>query len=535
MGVAVFFVPAFGENSLGWGMSKKKSGGLLASMGVVGGGTLLSRALGFSRDLILANKLGAGSAADAFWIALTLPNLLRRLFAEGAFNVAFVPLFSRAQKDTAKAESLSGEVLSLLALVTCIVVVLAELFMPALVSVLAPGFRADPAKFELTVAVARLTFPYLALITLASYLGALCNAYQKFTWYAVAPALLNIALISCVLGGTAMGLAPAWAAAWGVPLGGVLQLGFMVLGVRQLPINLWWRKPTARTEIKQLLQRMGPAVLSVGVLQISVIVDNALASLTDPHAVSYLQYANRFYQLPLALLGVAMATVLLTHLSQAMRQGQMARAAHLYSQGLVLGGTLGLAAAAGLYFLAEPLLGTFFEHGAFTRMATFASSSAMMAYALGLPGYILAKVTATVFYAAEDTKTPFKIAAIALALNVVANLILMQWLGFIGIALGTALSGWAHGLLQLYWVQKRGLLQVSWPEIQRQLGKALLLALLMGLALQGFGRLWWVPDNTLLALVWIGIAVGGAGVFCAIGALALGLVDTSLIKRFVKR
>lgn len=496
---------------------------------------MVSRILGFLRDVALANKLGASAVTDAFFVALVLPNLLRRLFAEGAFNVAFVPLFSQMYgKNPAQAQAFTNTVFTWLVLVLGVITILAEIFMPTVISLLVWGFRDDPEKLATTVFLARITFPYLMLISLASLMGSLCNSMGRFAAYAAVPSLLNLSLLGSLFLLPSFGVAPVIAATVAIPLGGIIQASFMLWALHKTNLRLRFGRPAIPQPVKNLLYRLGPAALGVGVLQISFLIDTHLASYLYDEAISYLQYANRFYQLPLALIGTALATVLLPHFARAIGRKDQKTANSALTQALTGGLTLALASTAGLVILSEELMATLLQHGKFDATASQATAWAMIGYSLGLPGYILTKITATGFFAAGDTKTPVKASAVALLVNIVANLILMQIWGHIGIALATALSGWTNAALQWYWLRRSGIFTVAFKPIIRQLLKALGLSLMMALLLIGYEALIPYGDKFIFKFIWLAGAVGLGVTFFAAGATAAGLVEKKLLYRLLK-
>ena len=506
---------------------------LLKSSFTVGFWTLSSRILGFLRDVVIANKLGASAASDAFFVALMLPNLLRRLFAEGAFNVAFVPLLAREQEkgDEARLAFISA-VFSWLLVTVLAVCAVAMLAMPLVVAALVPGFVGDAEKFNLTVLLGRITFPYLGLITVAAFLGAVLNSARRFAAYAAVPLFLNLSFLAFLLLAPEGEQAAVFAASWAVPVGGLLQVAFMVWAFWVSGLKLSLKLPHKHPLLKPLLLRLGPAALGVGVLQVSFLIDNFLASFLYDKAISYLQYANRFYQLPLALIGIAVATVLLPHLSSALGKNDKKEAARSFESALVASLSLAFAAFAGLFILAHELMSTLFKHGEFTAAAAAATSWAMMAYSVGLPGYILTKITGSVFFAAEDTRTPLMCSAAALVVNVVANLILMQFMGHVGIALATAISGWFNAALQLVLLHKRQYFPVQYGQFMRPLGKALVGTLIMTVVLLGFEALVAYPQTGVMRFAWLGPAVALGGLTFAVVAETLKLFP---LRRMVKR
>ncbi len=503
---------------------------LLKNSLVVAVWTAVSRVLGFARDLIIANKLGAGTASDAFFIALQLPNLMRRLLGEGALNVAFVPLMAREQAISKEAAHHFAEaVMSWLFIVLSGITLVGMLLMPQLVSILMPGWVDDADKFALTVTLGRITFPYMMMICMAAFMGAVCNTAGNFAAYAMVPSLLNLAFISILFVAPQLGIDPVYAAAWSVPVGGIAQVGYMLWEMRRMGYALRLRWPTRHVQLKSLFVRMGPAVVGVGVLQLSLLIDNFVASWINGSAVSYLQYANRFYQFPLALIGFAVATVLLPHLSLLLGKGNKVAAAASFNSALLACVTIAVGAAVGLSFLAYPIVSVAFQHGAFTIDAAYATALAMAAYAVGLPAYILTKVTAPAFFANEDTATPVKASAISLVVNLVLNILFVvlarqyhaeQW-AHIGIALSTAVGGYTNAFLQWHWLKKQGVFVADGTGIHGQWTAMATVMLGMMAPLMFLHAAWPFPD--VAPLVW-------RAVWLLVGAGVVGIAFISLVE-----
>lgn len=414
--------------------------------------------------MLIANKLGTSAASDAFFVAMILPNLLRRLFAEGAFNVVFVPILGRIQEESGQkaAEKFAASAYTVLAIVLLIITLLAELFMePFIASILARGWADDPERLQLAVTLGRITFPYLMMITFASLAGGICNTYNKFAPFAITPVLLNISFIIGLLILPEIGVNPAIAAASSMTFGGILQMFYMWIALKKIKFNLTFTKNIKHKEMPGLMKRLGPAALAVGILQISFLVDILLASFLEDNAVSYLQFANRFYQQPLSLIGIALATVLLPHLSKALKKKDKTAANSAFSDAIIYGFALSLFSTVILMLLAFPLIHTLFGHGEFSTEASHLVASAMQAYCIALPAFIMTKVTVTCFYANGDTKTPLIISAVTLVINVVLNLILMQKYGFIGIAFATSISGWANAFMQIMVLKKQNFINID--------------------------------------------------------------------------
>ncbi|PZP40681.1 MAG: murein biosynthesis integral membrane protein MurJ [Pseudomonas fluorescens] len=498
--------------------------------------TAASRGLGFARDLLIANKLGAGTAADAFFIALMLPNLLRRLFGEGAFNVAFVPLLARHKaKSREDALAFASATLSWLLPVVSVVTVLGVIFMPVLVTVLASGWVNQPEKFDLAVELGRITFPYLGLITLAAFLGAVCNTFGQFAAYAMVPALLNLSILLCLFALPNGGMRPEEAAAWAIPLGGVGQAIYMLWAVKKMGLKLTLTWLPKHVDLKKVLTRMGPAAVGVGVLQLSLIIDNTAASYLGDGTIAYLQYANRFYQLPLALIGIAVATVLLPHLSVLLGEGNKDAATRSFTNAMAGCLALALGSCVGLFLLAPEMMLALLKHGEMSSFAAQAIAWTMMGYVIGLPAYIVTKVTAPAFFAAEDPVSPVKAGAYALLVNGAINVVMvlvwqagyLQDTAFIGIAIATAIGGYVNAALQWHWLNKKGVMAVDVPALRNKVGKMLAVSGAMGAVLLLAKFAIPFPDSShfILRLIWLVAVMGLGGVVFVAGIEYSGLLN----------
>jgi putative peptidoglycan lipid II flippase len=420
---------------------------LLRSAATVGGYTMASRVLGFIRDILTAAFLGAGPVADAFFVAQRLPNLFRSLFAEGAFSAAFVPLFAGTIAHDGKpvAKRFAEDCLSVLLTALFVFVVLGEIFTPNLLDILAPGFRAEPDKFALTVGLTRITFPYLLFISLTALQGGILNSVERFAATAATPMLLNIFLIGAlVLVRPISGQALAWA----LSASGFAQFLWLMFSCHQAGLGLSLPWPRLTPEVKRMLKLMLPGVFGAGVTQLNLVVSTAVASLLPTGAVSYLYYADRLDQLPLAVVGIAVGTAILPSLSRQVRLGDDAGAGHTQNRGLELALFLTLPAAVGLGVAAWPIMTVLFERGAFGPVEANATASALAAYAGGLPSFVLIKVMTPGFFARHDTATPVKIAFAAMATNLALTLVLGLVLpfGHVGVAAATSVAGWVNAL-----------------------------------------------------------------------------------------
>jgi putative peptidoglycan lipid II flippase len=430
---------------------------LLKSAASVSAMTLVSRVTGFARDVLLAMTFGAGFAMDAFVVAFRLPNLLRRLFAEGAFSQAFVPILGeyRSRKGEEATRELAARVLGALSVALLLATAAGVAAAPFLVYASAAGFAKDADKFALTVAMLRICFPYIFFISLTSFAAGILNTWGHFKVPAFTPVLLNLSFIGFALFASPYFDRPVLALAWAVFAGGVLQLAFQVpflLRIRMLPMPKW---DPGNEGVVRVLKLMAPAALGVSVAQVSLVINTHIASWLGDGPVSWLYYADRLMEFPSALLGVAMGTVLLPSLVKHHANNDPAAYSRLLDWGLRLAILLALPAAVGLALLAVPLAATLFWHGEFTRHDVLMTRSALIAYALGLAGIILVKILAPGFYARQNIRTPVKVALVTLAVTQLANLALVPWLRHAGLAAAISV-GATFNAAWLWWLMRRG-------------------------------------------------------------------------------
>jgi putative peptidoglycan lipid II flippase len=431
---------------------------LLRSVATVGSYTLVSRIFGFIRDILTAAILGAGPVADAFFVAQRLPNLFRSLFAEGAFSAAFVPLASGTLAEGGKPalRAFAEEAFSVLSAALLLFVLLGEVFMPWLMRAIAPGFEADPGKFDLVVTLARITFPYLLFISLTALQGGLLNTLDRFAAPAATPILLNLFLIAGLLLMAQFHGQDGEVLAWALSAAGVAQFLWLMASCAKAGVPLRPRLPKLTPALRQTLKIMGPGVLGAGVTQLNLLISTALASLLPGGSVSYLYYADRLNQLPLGVVGIAVATAILPPLSRQVRTGDQAGAMATQNRGVELALLLTLPAAAALVVLAQPILAVLFQRGAFGPTETEATAAALAAYAAGLPAFVLVKVLAPGFFARQDTATPVKVAAAAVAANLLLTLGLMQFLAHVGVAIALSVAGWMQALVLFALLSRHG-------------------------------------------------------------------------------
>ena len=501
---------------------------LFRAVSTVGGYTMLSRILGFVRDILIATILGAGPVADAFFVAFKLPNFFRRLFAEGAFNAGFVPLFSDllATKGPGPAKAFAEQALSVLLLTLFIFVTLAQITMPWVMQVLAPGFVGDPERFDLAVAFTRITFPYLLLISLVSLMGGILNSLQRFAAVAATPVLLNLCLIAAVTLLAPYMPSPGHAPAWGVAAAGVAQLIWLSVACHKAGMGLRLPRPRLTPKVRELLCLILPAALGAGVVQVNLVIDIILASLLPKGSVSFLFYADRLNQLPIGVVGVAVGTTILPLLSRLMAQKDQPGALHALNRAIELTLFLALPAMFAFLLLADELILTLFQRGQFDIAASRATAFALTAYAVGLPAYVLVKVLTPAFFARRDTRTPVLVGMVAVVANLILNLILMQFLAHAGLALATAIAAWLNIALLSWILYRRGDL-VPDPRLRQRLGRALAAALAMA------GGLWWLKG--LLAAQFLGGEVPRIlALLALVTAGMIGYAMAALILRAVR-
>ena len=460
---------------------------LIKSAATVGGYTLISRLLGFIRDMLLASIVGSGPVADTFVIAFRFPNLFRRLFGEGAFNSAFVPLFAkRYEGDGAEAARLFAEEVFAVLLTTVLgLVALCEVLMPLLMYLFAPGFAADPAKFDLAIVMTRIAFPYILFMSLVALLGGVLNSLHRFAAAAAAPIILNIVMISVLAGIKIMGWgatgATGKALVWGVSLAGLLQFAMLWIACRRANMTLKMVRPRITPQVMRVVKLGVPGTIAGGITQLNLVISTVIASM-QAGAASWLYYADRVYQLPLGLVGVAVGTVLLPELSRRLRAGDEAGVETSQNRALELSLLLTIPAAVGLMALSNPIVNVLFERGAFTPADTRATAGALAAFATGLPAFVMIKIFAPGFFAREDTRTPMFFAVIGVGINIVGALMLFPFLSQVGIAVATSLSAWVNAGLLGITLQRRGNFTAD-ERLKANVIRIIVSSLVMGAAL----------------------------------------------------
>ncbi len=507
---------------------------LVKAMATVAGLTGLSRIAGFARDMLTAAYLGAGPIADAFFVALKLPNFFRRVTAEGAFSIVFVPLYSKtlSNENQEAADNFASNafmvMLSILSAFTC----LALIGMPYIISALAPGFYDDPLRFNTAVELSRITFPYLLLMSLTALLGGVMNALNRFAPFAFAPVLFNLSLIAALLISDKFE-SVGHALSYGLLSAGVLQFLFLWICARKAGVKITFAVPKFNADIKKVFRLMGPAVIGAGVVHINLFADLIMASFLESGSISYLYYADRLNQLPLGVVGIAVGTALLPMLSKAMTK-ETGEARHLFNRALEYCLLLGLPAAIALGIMPLTLITVLFERGEFTATDSAMTAQVLMAYALGLPAYIAIKVFSTAHWAREDTKTPVKISIIATLLNIALSILFIQFIGVVGIALATGLTAWIQFYMHINALKGHPHAKFD-NAFLRNIPKIIASSCIMGACVYSLSLLLQPMFNGTMIMQIIGLAgivIAGLGIYAAM-ILGTGAVKRADVKRYL--
>lgn len=443
--------------------------------------TLISRIFGLIRELFIASLFGSTSLADSVNVAFKLPNLFRRIFGEGALSTVFIPIFNeKIEQSNAAARKFTGEIFTLLLLATILLVLLMIALMEPLMYVIAPGFHHIPEKFNLTILLCRITIPYLVFISVTALFGGILNSVGKFAAFAFVPVLLNIVVIIGTLF-MQQQIQPSIAISISVVLAGVLQVMFMYYCLKRANLLFPLLFNYEDKAVKKFLINMGPATISSGVQQLNLFISQSIASFI-PGAVSILSYADRIYQFPLSIIGVTFCTILLPELSKIYKTNDMELAFKIQNKAIKGSILLSLPAMIGIIILSHPIIHIIYERGAFTAEDTTKTATAISAFALGLPAFVLAKILTPIFYANHDTKTPLKITIYSLAANTILNLILMIPLSHIGIALGSSISAWYNVWLLHKYAHAYGRLTLS-SSLAWFCAKVFLSSIIMGIVI----------------------------------------------------
>lgn len=499
--------------------SQSTNSRLWRSTFIVSAMTLLSRIAGLVRDMVFMNLFGAGKLMDAFLVAFKIPNFLRRLFAEGAFSQAFVPVLTdvRAQRGDAAVRQLIDHVAGSLTLIIGSISAVAIVFAPAIIFIFAPGFREDALRFDLAADMLRITFPYLLLISLTAFAGGILNTYGRFGASSFTPVLMNLSMIGCAVWLAPLLTTPIMALAWGVLISGIVQLGFQWLPLRQINLVPRFKPDFKDPDVKRILTLMIPAMFGVSVSQINLLLDTILASFLVAGSVSWLYTAERLTELPLGLIGIAVATVILPTLSTKHAEKSDVEFRGTIDWALKVIVMVGVPASLAMGILAEPLMASLFHHGEFDSTDVVKSAMALQALSGGILAFMLIKVFAPAFYARQDTKTPVRIGIIAMIANMVFNLMLVWHLEHVGLSLASTLSAFLNAGLLYKGLHQKGIYRFErhWIALSLRfvLANAVMVAVLLAITPDSS---WWLDGHGWIRVGWVLL-------ICAAGAASYGV------------
>jgi putative peptidoglycan lipid II flippase len=516
--------------------------------------TFLSRILGLAREVFIADMFGANSTADSVNVALKLPNLFRRLFAEGALASVFVPIFSsKLLESKDESERFASQVFWLLLLVLMILVGLMQYFMPSLMVIIAPGFHGNPQKFELTVLLCRITMPYLIFISIAALMGGMLNSVRKFWPFAFAPVLFNLFIIGGAIGMKGY-IGAAEAISYAIILSGLAQVIFMWICTRKAGFSLGLdprvlcdglthkalgsspRETNNNKDLRKLIRLMIPATISSGALQLNIFISQSIASFI-PGAVSILSYAERIYQFPLSIIGIAFGTVLLPELSRLYKSGDKIACEESQNNGIKFALFLSVPATIGLMMLSNEIINLIYERGEFKSQDTIKTAQAMAAFAMGLPAFILTKVFTPIFYANQDTKTPMKITLCALSVNTVLNILLMIPFAHVGIALGSSIAAWFNIWLLVIYAKKHEYFYLN-QDTKSFVIKTIFCSLILASAIYGgkiIARDIIVIESLLSKILSLCLIISVAIIVYIVTAVFCGILSSKVIKVILKK
>ena len=495
---------------------------------------MISRIFGFIRDILTAAILGAGPVADAFFVAFRLPNFFRQFFAEGAFSAAFVPMFSRILTKQSKQSALTfaEQSLSILACILLAMIGLVEIFMPQFMTVIAPGFMADPDKYELVITFSRITFPYLLFVSLVAIIGGVLNSLNYFAAWASAPILMNLTLIFALLVIVPYAPTAGHALSLGVFLAGVVQLLFMMGGLKVAGVSLKIRKPVINPEIKRLGRLVLPGAIGASVMQINLLVSTVIASFLPEGSVSYLYYADRIALLPTGVIGVAIGTALLPLLTRQIRSNQPVEANRSFNRSLEYALLMTLPAAAAMMIIPDTLISAMFERGAFDQAVAQATSAALVALSFGVPAFVIVKTFTPNFFAREDTKTPVKIAIFCVLANIALSIGLMIPFDHVGIAMANSLSSWMNAGLLFYVLHKHQFVTLT-DDFKKAAINVIACTFLMSSALILSHQLLPLLSTHIMLTLVAQVGIGGVSYFAA--AFYCKLVTPATLKTLTKK
>ena len=495
---------------------------LIKSTGTFSFFTIISRLLGYLRDILIAVFLGAGPLADAFFVAFRIPNTFRRLFSEGTFNAAFVPSYSSILDNKKKSQKFANNIFTLLTIGLFFLVLVIEIMMPIFVFLIAPGFEGDYQKMELAITLTRITFPFLLFISLASFFSAILNSHNKFAIASAAPIILNILLIGVLIFGKILNDQLVYYLSYAVTISGILQLIFLYFFVKKylsLKISLSFK---IDNKVKLFFKKLLPSIFSSGVTQINILVGTIFASF-QASAVSYLYYADRIYQINLAIAGIAIGTVILPQLSKHVQGNKKDKINLIQNKALELSLFLSIPAALALLIASEEIISSLFGYGSFNELSVMNSAKALFYFAIGLPAFSLIKIFSAFFFARHNTKVPFYISLTSVLLNVFISVVFFKEVGFIIIPIATTISSWFNAILLFIFLKIKDLFSFNLVFLNRFI-KILLASVLMGIFFKYV--IYFFNDKLLYEASFKAIYL--------IGAVILGLIFYLLIAILIK-
>ena len=459
----------------------KKSSNLLKSFSTVGAWTILSRIFGFIRDIFIAIFLGSGPVAEAFLIAFSLPNMFRSFFAEGALNLSFVPIFSKKLNNKTEAKLFAENTLSYLMVILIVIIIVAQIFMPWLIYAMASGFYEDE-RFNLTVTYAKITFPYIFFISVTALLCGVMNSLEKFAAAAAFPILLNLIFILSIFLANYFDLDIGLSLSWAVPIAGIFQMLLLWITASRMGFRLIPKFSKLTPDLRRLLRVAGPALFSGGVIQVNLLVGRQVASYYEG-GVAWLSYADRIYQLPLGVVGIAIGIVLLPNLARKLANNDSIGSQNSFNRSLEFSLIIALPSATALIIMPDVIIAALFERGVFSSLDTLKTAAALTIYGIGLPAFIGQKIYQPIFYARENTRSPFYFALIAMAVNLTLAVSLAQTFGYLASALGTTISSWTMLLLLKSSSKKYGPATQIDRRNKKVIPKLVIASLIMGTSL----------------------------------------------------
>ena len=506
---------------------------LLSSASTFSFFTLISRVLGYVRDILIAIFLGASIFADAFFVAFRLPNTFRRLFAEGTFNAAFIPSYTSAKiEDKKKGKKFADDVLSFLILVLAFIVTLAEIFTPLLIYIIAPGFAENQIKFDLAVELTRITFPFLLFVSLSSFFAGILNSNNKFAAAAAAPIILNLVLIISLVASFLLNLNYAEQLSYGVTIAGLIQLIFLIYVAKEFynpSISFIFK---LSNKVKFFFKKLLPSILSSGVTQINILVGTIIASF-QTGAVSYLYYADRVYQINLAIAGIAVGTVSLPVLSKAFKTKDVKKVSNIQNKSFELSLLFSIPASLGLVLASEEIVNALFGYGSFTKDDVKMTANALKFFGYGVPAFALIKILSNFFFARNNTKTPFYISSFIVFLNILISISFFTKIGFIIIPIATSISTWIGVLIYIYLLnQKKSLLLniLLFKNFIKIVISTFIMSFILLLALESFAS--YLEYSSKYKAIYLISIVGFVGILYLLSCYLLGILKLKNYKMY---